>query len=543
MRMGNHTWPIIFLSGIWMLWGCSKNLKHMGEPEPEVVKNVIMIIGDGMGPQQVGLLQAYAKQSAHSVLKNRQTAFERMLQDEGILGLSSTHAANVLVPDSAASGSQLASGKPSGSEMIGSDPNGNPTTSILEIAMSMNKSTGLVSDTRITHATPAAFAAHQTHRSLENEIAIDMLNLGPDVMFSGGLRHWIPAEANDKESEVFLELNKMTGGSLKIKSKRTDSRHLIIEAQQKGYSLAFTKSQMMQSKGKTLGLFAYSALPDGILETKTKNDPHRSIPTLKEMSEKALQLLSQNKNGFFLMIEAGQIDWAAHNNDTGTMLHEMLRINETLNYVLDWAKNRNDTLIVVTADHETGGFGFTYSGTNLPEPKNLPGQLFKGKDYKPNFNFGSPEILNGIYRQKRSYYDIFNSLFDKLSPNEQTPHNLMEIVNQNTEFHITVDQASRILEKEDNPLYVEGHKYLWSKEVPKLDCHDSFFVYQMGDNRQNLLAIQVEEKQMVTWSTGTHTATPVLVFAKGPPKVRATYGQIMHHTQLAQKTINALRGQ
>ncbi|WP_352260384.1 alkaline phosphatase, partial [Psychrobacter sp. TB55-MNA-CIBAN-0194] len=78
-----------------------------------------------------------------------------------------------------------------------------------------------------------------------------------------------------------------------------------------------------------------------ITEHQTKNDPARTIPTLKEMSEKAINSLSKNDEGFFLMIEAGQIDWAGHYNDTGTMLHEMLRLNETLNYVLDWAEGRD----------------------------------------------------------------------------------------------------------------------------------------------------------------------------------------------------------
>jgi len=112
--------------------------------------------------------------------------------------------------------------------------------------------------------------------------------------------------------------------------------------------LAFTKSQMELATGKILGLFAYSALLDAIKVNRTKDNPNRSVPTLKEMSAKAIEVLSKNDKGFFLMIEAGRIDWAGHYNDTGTMLHEMLIFNEVLNYVLDWAKNRDDTLIVVS---------------------------------------------------------------------------------------------------------------------------------------------------------------------------------------------------
>ena len=101
-------------------------------------------------------------------------------------------------------------------------------------------------------------------------------------------------------------------------------------------------------------------------------------------------------------------------------------------------------------------------------------------------------------------------------------------------------QAARILETEENPFYVEGHKYLGSKKVPKMDVNDAFFVYHLDDNRQNLLAIEVAARQAVVWSTGTHTSTPVLVFANGPARAKAPFGQVMHHTQLGQSTITAL---
>lgn len=494
-------------------------------------KNIIMIIGDGMGPQQVGLLLSYAKQAPNSVIPDGVTAFDRMAGD-GVVGISTTNASNVLATDSAAAATQLATGKFAGSEMIGADKDGNTVESILEQAKKMGKSTGLVSDTRITHATPAGFAAHQSHRSKENAIAVDMLNNEVDVMLSGGLRYWIPKEANDEESAVRKELDDITEGSVRIKSKRKDSRNLVKEAQQQGYVLAFNKAQMETAEGKVLGLFAYSALPDGIKETRTKNDKNRTIPTLKEMSVKAIELLSGGESGFFLMIEAGQIDWAGHYNDTGTMLHEMLRINETLEYVLDWAADRDDTLIIVTADHETGGFGFSYSANDLPHARDLPGDVFEEQQFKPNFNFGDVSTLDKIYEQKSSYADIFYAQFDSLAKEEKTAANLAKIVNTETEFNITEEQAARILATESNPYYTEGHKYLGSKVVPKMGVNSAFFVYQTDDNRQNLLAREVAEAQNVVWATGTHTSTPVLVFAQGPSEEK--FSKILHQTQVGQ---------
>jgi len=499
-------------------------------------KNVIMIIGDGMGPQQIGLLEAYASQAPVSVIKSRTTAFNRMLKQGAVLGLSMTHANNVLVTDSASAATQLASGQVSGSEMIGLNAEGNPTVTLVEIAKQLGKSSGLVSDVRLTHATPAAFAAHQPHRSMENQIAEDMLATAPDVMLSGGLRHWIPQQANDPHSDVYKQLQQMTTGAIKLKSKRTDQRNLLIEAREQGYQLAFTKSQLAKSDAKVLGLFATSAFPDAISYNKSKT----SVPSLTQMSAKALDILSKNENGFFLMIEAGLIDWAAHYNDTGTMLHEMVKINEVLEYVLDWVKQRDDTLLIVTADHETGGFGFSFSAADIPKPKAFPGEHFKNSQFSPVFNFGDPQILEKIYAQKSSYTEIFSSVFDRLPKPQQTSSELMKIINQQTQFPITEAQASRILQTEENPYYVENHKYLGNKIVPEMLVNGAFFVYQADDNRQNLLAQEVATQQSVTWSNGTHTASPVLVFAKGDASRTDAFKNLLNHRQVGQLAISAL---
>ncbi len=500
-------------------------------------KNVIMIIGDGMGPEQVGFLMSYARQAPDSTFKDGKTAFDRIMDDGGTLGLSMTHAYNVLVPDSAAAGSQLATGKYSGSEMVGLDQNGDPVPTVLEKAKKIGKSAGLISDTRVTHATPAAFAAHQAHRSMENDIAVEMLASGVDVMLGGGLRHWIPKDANTKDSAVRKELEQVTEGAVRIKSKRKDNVNLLAQAKAGGYDLAFTKAQMEKADGKLLGLFSYSAMPDAIRVSNSMVDPNRTTPTLKEMSAKAIDILSKNEKGFFLMVEAGLIDWASHYNDAGLTLHEMLRVNETIGYVLDWAKNRDDTLIIVTADHTTGGFGLSYTGKDIPTAKKLPGKKFQSRDYKPGYNFGDPAVLDKMYSQKLSYTDIFGK-FDGLAKEEQTPAALAGLINQYTQFPVTEAQAGRILATEDNPIYAEGHSYLGSKTVPKLDNRDEFFVYQLYDNRQSLLALEVAADQFVVWNTGTHTATPVLVFAKGPSG--EIFGDLMHHTQVGQRVMDVV---
>ncbi|WP_282174368.1 alkaline phosphatase [Vibrio diabolicus] len=493
------------------------------------IKNVILMIGDGMGPQQVGLLETYAKHAPNSIYQGETTALYKLAQ-EGVIGSSLTNPEDAIVVDSACSATMLATGIPTASEVIGIDSQGNHIETILEKAKSKGKATGLVSDTRMTHATPAAFAAHQPHRSLENSIAADMLETGVDVMMSGGLRHWIPKSTNDK-GETYEQLEKLTEGNVYLKSKRKDERNLLTEAQDRGYNLAFSRDMLTQAKGdKLLGLFAYSGMNDGIAYSQSKNDPKRTQPSLKEMTTKAIDILSKDKDGFFLMVEGGQIDWAGHSNDAGTMLHEMIKFDEAVDSVYEWAKGRDDTLIIVTADHETGSFGFSYSSANLPKPQKRDGEAFKNQDYAPNFNFGQFEILDGLYNQKKSYYGMISE-FQALDKKAQTPEKFAEIVNANSDFSITPEQAERVLASKPNPYRLAGHKYLSEENVPTINDFDAFFPY---NDRGNLLAREHATKQNTVWGTGTHTHTPVNVFAWGPAETILPVSKIMHHSQLGE---------
>ncbi|EAQ64279.1 alkaline phosphatase [Marinomonas sp. MED121] len=500
------------------------------------IKNVILMIGDGMGPQQVGLLETYAKHAPSSIYKGRTTSLAQLAK-EGVIGASLTNPSDAIVVDSACSATQLSTGIYTGSEVIGIDADGNHVETILEKAQRLGKATGLVSDTRLTHATPAAFAAHQPHRSLENEIAVDMLETGVDVMLSGGLRYFIPQSTNDKGA-VYNQLNDMTQGSVYLKSKRKDERNLLLEAQDAGYDLAFNRSQLTaQSGDKLLGLFAYSGMADGTEHRIKKDSAERTQPSLKEMTEKALSVLEKDEDGFFLMVEGGQIDWAGHANDAGTMLNELVKFDEAVGSVYQWAAGRDDTLIIVTADHETGSFGFSYSSDNLPAAETRSGKAFENRDYKPNFNFGSYNILDALYNQKMSFYSM-TSKFGKLDKAEQTPANLVKIVNENSDFKINEAQAKRIMMDKQNPYQTEGHKYLSAKQVPAITDFDAFFPY---NDRGNLMGRELATAQNIVWGTGTHTAVPVNVFAWGPASKILPVSSILHHSELGQYMKNQIQ--
>lgn len=535
MKDQSSALPRAFVFGIagLLLLGCSTLAEKT--PARAEIKNVIMVIGDGMGPQQVGLLLSYARQAPHGVLKNHKTALDRLVAESGRIGASLTYPDGALVTDSAASATQLASGKFAKTEMVGLDADGYPAESVIEKARRWGKATGLVSDTRITHATPAAFAAHETHRSRETRIPEDLLAANADVMLSGGLDYWLPQAAAEKNSAIHREMEANIEHAFRIGSARKDGKNLLNEARKQGYHLVFNARQLRQASGKTLGLFAGSGMSDGIAESLNRRNAGHAEPTLAEMSEQALKILERNERGFFLMIEAGQIDWASHRNDTGLLLHEMLRFDAMLHKVLDWMGGREDTLLIVTADHETGGFGFGYSGKNIPAPTTLA----SGHVFKPNFNFGSPEILDRLYAQKLSYHDIFAE-FDALPPNQRTAAALAERVNRHTEFKISASEAASILATEANAGHRPDHPSLSEKTVPKLAAKTAFFVYTK-DNRENLLAELVGARQQVVWASGTHTSTPVFVFAKGAGRAVEPFASILHHTDVGRLTIEALR--
>lgn len=512
------------------LTGCIQAIS----PRDPVVKNVILLIGDGMGPQQLGLLTEYARHAPHSIYQSNQgvTAFDRFAR-AGLIGLSSHSPANRLVTDSACSATQLASGMDSDVEMIGLDRDGNRVETILEKAKHWGKSTGLVSDTRITHATPAAFAAHQRHRSMENEIAKDMLqNQNVDVMLSGGLRHFLPQQINTDPSLQEQVKQLVNDPNFEFVSKREDDENLLESAAQLGYQRVFNESQLMTAQGpRVLGLFADSHMQDAI---DYHSGRQSNQPSLAQMTQKALEILDDNPNGFFLMIEGGQIDWAGHNNDAGTLLHEMIRFEEAVQAVWNWAQQREDTLVIITADHETGGFGFSYSRYQIPEAQTLPGAYFQGASYQPRFNYGHPNILDRLYQQQKSFTQIWNE-FKTTSP--ANADQLMEQINHASAFKIDQRQAERILaeDTEDTAGVAEEPK----RSYPLIHDFKEFYVY--GDNGHiDLIGRELAKDQNVVWATGAHTHTPVPIIAWGPEKWIKPLSGLLHHTEIGRLMIQAL---
>jgi alkaline phosphatase len=218
-----------------------------------------------------------------------------------------------------------------------------PVTTILEQAQERGMAVGLITTTQITHATPAAFATHVSSRKSKPEIARQMLNKGVDVMLGGGENDFLPKTEN---------------GCFPKAGKRTDGRNLIREAVADGYTYLCDPSTFESFKptasAKLLGLFADKGLTRPF------------APTLAEMAQKAIDILSQDPDGFFLMIEGGQIDWASHDNDAAAAISSVIGFDRTVKVAKDFALANQDTLVIVTADHETGGMKVSSTSSSLP---------------------------------------------------------------------------------------------------------------------------------------------------------------------------------
>lgn len=269
-------------------------------------KNIIFMIGDGMGLAQI---QSAMTANGGSLNIERCT----------YTGLSKTYSFTDYITDSAAGGTALACGVKTRNLMIGMNPDTIPAPSILALAAEKKKATGIVVSCSVTHATPASFVAHQDNRNKNEEIAADYMTTPVDVFIGGGLKFF---------------------------NKRSDKRDLVKELKAKNYTIATSMDEVKKvTSGKLAGLVAEDH-PAGVAERQNM---------LTEATEKALELLSQNKKGFFLMIEGSQIDWAGHDNDGSRNIAETLDFDKAIGAVLDFAEKDGNTLVVITADHETGG--------------------------------------------------------------------------------------------------------------------------------------------------------------------------------------------
>lgn len=332
-------------------------------------KNIIFLIGDGMGIN-------YVAASFFNDVNNPYKDFKS-------IGFSVTQSADKLITDSAAGATVLATGYRTVNHYISVDSMKNPLKTIFQIAKENKKSLGLVVTSSVTHATPAAFYAHIDDRGREIDIAFQLSHSDVDFIIGGGRQFFLPD---------------VIGGS------RKDNFNLIDSLKFNGWKPLdiFDPLQIAESE-KVLCLLEKNSL---------KQASERNY-TLGEMTRAAIDNLSKNEKGFVLMIEGSQIDWAGHDNLSDYLLSEMKDFNSAVKTSLDYAKQNGETLVVVTADHETGGMaivGGDVDGNNLKI-----GFISKSHTagFVPVFSFGpSEELFRGVLEN----YEIGRNLILLVNP-------------------------------------------------------------------------------------------------------------------------------
>ncbi|WCE30253.1 alkaline phosphatase [Vibrio sp. SCSIO 43137] len=319
--------------------------------DPVKPKNVIVLIGDGMGVGQIEIAR-------HMEYGKAGTLFLESLPN---VALVRTYSANKQVTDSAAAGTALATAVKTNNAAIGVDQDGNEVDSILDDFQKKGRKVGVISTNTVTDATPAAFTASVANRYQgQPEAARQMLKNRYDVLLGGGWKYFGP--------------------------KKQDGVDLLPKYEEAGYTIVKDKDQLAAAKGadKLLGLFHKSYMN----YKQDRDDVGSQEPSLELMTEMAIDTLKKDKDGFFLMVEGARIDHAAHAADVTGVWKEMMEFDRTVEQTWNWAKDRKDTLVVVLADHETMGLSVT-EPMDIPalkkisvSPEYMAGKLVKAEDGK-----------------------------------------------------------------------------------------------------------------------------------------------------------------
>lgn len=322
--------------------------------DQETPKNIILLIGDGMSYPQIT-----ATKYAHGDLSMTTMPYS---------GTIYTRSHESKVTDSASSATALAAGYKTINGMLGVLPDGStPVESIAHYASELGKTTALLATSRITHATPAAFAIHHDDRGDEFIIAEKFVDSGIDMILGAGSDYFLP------ESD---------GGT------RPDSRNLISEMEEKGYIYIDSEEELSQISGHNQVI--------AFLEGKDLAPAPERGDQMLQLTEVAIARASQDTDGFFMMIEGSQIDWAGHANEAEWMMEEVLDFDKVIAQVLKFAEEDGNTLVIVTADHETGGLTLTSE-----DYENLEYDFSTGGHtalHVPVFSFGpSAEKFAGTY--------------------------------------------------------------------------------------------------------------------------------------------------
>jgi alkaline phosphatase len=317
------------------LAGCSSS-PLSGPGAAQQPKNIIILFADGAAPVQWD----FGRQSS-AVLRQQAFATTDIVFRDGTLGLLSTHPHGAYVTDSAAAASAMSTGYKVANGAVSITPDGTPRRTAMQAAKASGKRIGLVTTATVYDATPAAFSINARSRRDSQTLVDLLLALEPDVLLGGGADYFLPAGT--------------PGG------KRKDGKDIIAAFRSKGHDVVRNTAQLKAAAGaKLLGLFA-----DGDMDFELDRDAAKE-PSTAEMAAAALKAISQQSpNGFVLLVENENTDTASHANDAASLMRALWAFDDAVKVALDFQRRNPGTLVIITGDHETGGFSPTYAFKDL----------------------------------------------------------------------------------------------------------------------------------------------------------------------------------
>lgn len=336
--------------------------------DPGAARNIIVLVSDGMSLGTLTLAERYRRRfderGTHWLGLYRRPDLHRALMD--------TASASSLVTDSAAASSAWGCGFKVNNGSINITPDGQPRTPVLAYAQAAGRATGLVTTARMTHATPAGFAAQADSRTDEARIAEQYLQRGIHVLLGGG--------------SDFLSADT-----------RADQRDLFAEYARAGYHVARDRATLgrLPTTGRLIGVFGRDHLPYS-LDLRSDEALSRQVPPLAEMTRAALQRLDHHDRGFVLQVEGARVDHAAHANDVGALVHEQLAFDEAVGEVLRYAEGRDDTLVFVMTDHGNANPGLNGTGGSFASRSASYGETQRCFERLADFRRTNTWIMEGL---------------------------------------------------------------------------------------------------------------------------------------------------
>ena len=408
-------------------------------------KSIIILVADGAA----GTQWDFGRYSSQ-VLRRQPFVTTDVVFRQGTVGLLTTSPHGAYVTDSAAAGSAMATGFKTANGAVSMTPDGTAPRTVMEAAKAAGKRIGLVTTATVYDATPAAFALHARSRRDSQALVDQLLALEPDVLMGGGGEYFRPEGA--------------AGG------KRKDGKDVVAAFRAKGYQVATRPAELAAASGpKLLGLFS-----DDDLDFEIERDPARE-PTTAEMATAALKALEASAAGFVLLVENENVDTAAHHNDAAALMRALWAFDDAVKVALEFQRAHPDTLLIVTGDHETGGFSPTYAVKDLTV-LSATNRFYTGDEH-----------LRMLERITMS----LSSVKDKLG--KQSSGEVLDqlLASHFPGFRLDADLRALIL---DGKTDERNFTYL----------------------PQNALGRMIARQTGYYWGTSGHTPQPVLVGAMGP---------------------------